>query len=55
MKRVSDIELTDTDVEALTVSYTYTYQLDQGRPTTEDVTLQLELQDDGTYLISGAS
>lgn len=55
VKRVSDFEVTGTDTDAMTVSYTYRYQLQRGGPTTDDVTLQLELTDDGSYLIAGAS
>ncbi|MXG90957.1 protein kinase domain-containing protein [Nocardioides flavescens] len=52
---VSDpqIETISADPEALTVSYTYTYEVD-GRRQSEDVVLQLEQTDDG-FLISGAS
>lgn len=55
VKRIRDVEVTEVDLDAMTVSYTYSYQLEQGGPRTEDVTLDLELQDDGTYLISGAA
>lgn len=55
VKRIRDIDVTDADPESLTVAYTYTYQLEQGGPVTEDIDLQLELTDDGSYLIAGAA
>lgn len=53
VKRVREIDVTDVDPKSLVVAYTYTYQLEQGGPVTEDVALQLELTDDGSYLIAG--
>lgn len=52
---VSDprIQSISADPQDLTVSYTYTYDLD-GRSETEDVVLRLEQTDDG-FLIAGAS
>ena len=44
----------DADPETLVVDYRYRYNVQRG-PVTEDVSLQLELTDDGDYLIAGTA
>ena len=46
------IDSISADVDALEVSYTYTFHRGPGKPTTDDVILLLTYQD-GTYLIDG--
>ncbi|SDE32828.1 serine/threonine-protein kinase [Nocardioides lianchengensis] len=53
VRRIQDVDVTDADPDAMTVTYTYRYQLDQGGSRRETIRLDLELQDDDTYLISG--
>jgi hypothetical protein len=48
-----DVQKVSADEDAMTVSYTYSYEYD-GERRTEDVTLQLEQTDDG-FLIAGAT
>jgi hypothetical protein len=48
-----DVQKVSADEDALTVSYTYSYDY-EGARRTEDVTLQLEQTDDG-FLIAGAT
>ena len=46
------IDSVSADVDALEVSYTYTFHRGPGKPTTEDVVLALTFEN-GTYLIDG--
>jgi serine/threonine protein kinase len=52
--RSADIVSSEADSDALQISYTVEYLHQDGRKTTDDVTLQLE-GTDGDYLISGES
>lgn len=54
VEAVRDIDVTAVDLDDMTVSYRYTYDLADGDTRSEPVTLRLQAQDDGTLLIEGA-